>query len=259
MRYKGTAGDAAKVAAELGVDSVMTGRLSQIGDNLNISVQLIDVKAGKVLWAEQYDRKMSDLLATQREIATTITQKLELKLSGNDAKGITKKYTDNNEAYQLYLKGRFHWNKRDEESLRKAIEQFKAAADKDTSFALALVGLADSYAVLPYYSTAASSEVLPQAKIFATVRSRSTIRWVRLMLRSDTYTFNLGIGLKPRRNSNDRSSLIRTTERGIDGLDSYCSPGVVLMKLKLSISELSNLSRFRWSLTTILPRFIWRR
>ena len=168
MRYKGMAGDAAKVASELGVDSVMTGRLSQAGDNLNISVQLIDVKAGKVLWAEQYERRMSDLLATQREIATTIAQKLELKLAGNDTKGITKKYTDNNEAYQLYLKGRFYWNKRDEESLRKAIEQFKAAADKDPNFALALVGLADSYAVLPYYSVATSSEVLPQAKAFAT-------------------------------------------------------------------------------------------
>lgn len=168
MRYKGLAGDVAKVASELGVDAVMTGRLSQTGDSLNISVQLIDVKAGKVLWAEQYDRKMADLLATQREIATTITQKLELKLAGNEKKGITKKYTDNNEAYQLYLKGRFYWNKRDEENLRKAIEQFKAAADKDPNFALALVGLADSYAVLPYYSTASSGEVLPQAKAFAT-------------------------------------------------------------------------------------------
>ncbi len=168
MRYKGMAGDTAKVANELGVDAVMTGRLSQVGDSLNISVQLIDVQAGKVLWAEQYDRKMADLLATQREMATTITQKLELKLAGSETRGITKKYTDNNEAYQLYLKGRYYWNKRDEENLRKAIEQFKAAADKDPNFALALAGLADSYVVLPYYSTEASAEVLPQAKAFAT-------------------------------------------------------------------------------------------
>lgn len=90
MRYKGTASDAAKVASELGVDAVMTGRLSQIGDSLNISVQLVDAKAGRVLWAEQYDRKLADLLATQREIATTIAQKLELKLTGNETKGITK-------------------------------------------------------------------------------------------------------------------------------------------------------------------------
>jgi len=103
MRYKGLTGDAAKVASDLGVDSVMTGRLSQIGDNLNISVQLVDVRAGKVLWAEQYDRKISDLLATQREIATTITQKLQVKPSGEEP-GLTKKNTKNNEAYQAICK-----------------------------------------------------------------------------------------------------------------------------------------------------------
>jgi len=167
MRYKGKETGIAQIAKELEVDAVMSGRLVQRGDDLSISVQLIDSRSGKLIWAEQYDRNMSDLLATQREIATTITQKLQLKLSGEEI-GITKKYTNSNEAYQLYLKGRYYWNKRDEENLRKAIEQFKAAADKDPNFALALVGLADSYSVLPYYSTAASSEVLPQAKTFAT-------------------------------------------------------------------------------------------
>ena len=167
MRFKGSAGDIAKVAGELGVDAVMTGRLSQIGDSLNISVQLIDVKAGKVLWAEQYDRRMADLLATQREIAASIAQKLELKLAGSETKGITKKYTDNNEAYQAYLKGRTYWNRRTAENLSKAIEEFKLATDRDPNFALAYAGLADCYAILPEYAGTPASESLPKAKEYA--------------------------------------------------------------------------------------------
>ena len=90
----------------------------------------------KIIWAEQYDRKMSDLLATQREIATTITQKLELKLSGNEAKGITKKYTDSNEAYQLYLRGRYSFAKRTKDEMLRAIEYFRQAIKLDPKFAL---------------------------------------------------------------------------------------------------------------------------
>ena len=167
FRYKGKETDPQVVAKELGVDSVMTGRITQRGESLTISVNLVDTRNGKSLWGEQYERKMSEMLTTQREIASEITNKLQLKLSGAGEEKLAKKYTNNSEAYQLYLKGRFYWNKRDEENLRKAIEQFKAATEKDPGFALALVGLADSYAVLPYYSTDTSTEVLPQAKSFA--------------------------------------------------------------------------------------------
>src|ERR1700754_240241 len=166
MHYKGKGADLKTVAGELGVRSVMTGRVAQRGDNLTISVELVDVTNNKSLWGEQYERKMSDLLTTQREIAAAITQKLQLKLSGSET-GLTKKYTDNNEAYQLYLKGRFYWNKRDEQNLKKAIEQFKAAVEKDPNFALAFVGLADSYVLLPFYSNATASDVTPQAKAYA--------------------------------------------------------------------------------------------
>jgi serine/threonine protein kinase/tetratricopeptide (TPR) repeat protein len=167
MHYKGKGTDLKTVASELGVRAVMTGRVAQRGDNLTISVELVDATNNKSLWGEHYERKMSDLLATQREIAAAITQKLQLKLSGNET-GLTKKYTDSNEAYQLYLKGRFYLNKRDETNLRKAIEQFKAAVEKDPNYALAFVGLSDSYGLLPYYSNVPSNEVLPQAKGFAT-------------------------------------------------------------------------------------------
>ena len=167
MRYKGKETDVARIANELQVDAVMSGRLMQRGDDLSISVQLIDSRNNKLIWAEQYERKMSDLLATQREIALSIAQRLELKLSGGDSIGITKHYTNSNEAYQFYLKGRFYWNKRTGENLKKAIEQFQQAADKDSNFALAYSGLADCYSLLDEYAGIPSSETLPKAKAAA--------------------------------------------------------------------------------------------
>ncbi len=167
LRYKGSQSDVAAIARELEVDAVMSGRLTQRGDDLTVSVELTDARTKKLIWAEQYARKMSDLLATQREIASTVTQKLQLKLSGDETTGLTKRYTDDNEAYQLYLKGRFYWNKRTPESLKKAIEQFKAASEKDPNFALAYVGLADSYLVGLYSTRGKEKEVIPVAKAYA--------------------------------------------------------------------------------------------
>src|SRR5262249_19804628 len=150
FRYKGKDVDAEKIGNELGVDAVMSGRLIQRGEDLVISVDLIDVKNKKTLWGEQFQRKMSDLLATQTEIAAAIANKLQLRLSGNDSKGISKQYTTNNEAYQLYLQGRYFWNKRSSENLKKATDLLKAATEKDPNFALAYAGLADCY-VVSYY------------------------------------------------------------------------------------------------------------
>ena len=167
FRYKGKETDPQVVAKELGVDSVMTGRITQRGDNLTISVNLVDTRNGKSLWGEQYERKMSDLLATQREIATAITEKLQLKLSGNDAKGITKRYTESNEAYQLYLKGRFYWNKRTADGLRQSVVYFKQAIEKDPSFALAYSGMAEAYVLFPNYSVASPKDSMPLSKAAA--------------------------------------------------------------------------------------------
>ena len=167
FRYKGKDADAEKIGAELGVDAVMSGRLVQRGDNLTISVDLVDVRNKKTLWGEQFERKMSDLLATQREIAAAITEKLQLKLSGTDNKGITKQYTSSNEAYQLYLKGRYYWNKRTAENVKKSIELLTAATEKDPNFALAYAGLADSYVVASTYTGERASETMPQAKQYA--------------------------------------------------------------------------------------------
>jgi len=166
FRYKGKETDPQVVAGELGVDSVMTGRIIQRGDSLNISVNLVDTRRGKSLWGEQYERKMSELLQTQREIVAEITNKLKLRLSGENEQKLAKKYTDSSEAYQLYLKGRFYWNKRDPESLRKATEQFRAAAESDPNFALAYVGLADCYSLFQYFPGASDGDLL-QARVYA--------------------------------------------------------------------------------------------
>jgi len=167
FRYKGQSIDAEKIGNELGVDAVMSGRLTQRGDDLLISVDLVDVKNKKTIWGEQFQRKMSDLLATQSEIASAIADKLQLRLSGNDSQGMARQITSNNEAYQLYLQGRYFWNKRNSENLKKASELFTAATQKDPNFALAYAGLADCYAVSYYYVGERPREMMPLAKTFA--------------------------------------------------------------------------------------------
>lgn len=167
VRYKGKDTDITQIAKELEVDAVMSGRVSERGEDLTISVELVDARTKKIIWAEQYDRKMSDLLATQREIATTIAQKLELKLSGNEAKGITKRYTDNNEAYQLYLRGRYSFAKRTKEEMLRAIEYFRQAIKLDPKFALAHARIAETYASMPAYPYLSPKEAFPQAKAAA--------------------------------------------------------------------------------------------
>ena len=146
FRYKGKDIDPIKVGQELGVSAVLSGRIVQRGDRLTISADLVDVRNNRLLWGEQYDRKLSDLLATQREIAREIVDKLKLKVSGEE-KVLAKHYTESNEAYQLYLKGRFYWNKRTVEMNKKSIEYFNQAIEKDPSFALAYAGLADCYVI----------------------------------------------------------------------------------------------------------------
>jgi TolB-like protein/Flp pilus assembly protein TadD len=167
--YKNKEIDPIKVGNQLGVNAVLSGRIVQRGDSLTISAELVDVRYNKILWGEQYERKVSDLLATQREIAREIVDKLKLKVSAEE-KGLAKHYTESNEAYQLYLKGRFYWNKRTPEGLHKAINYFQQAIDQDPNFALAYSGLADTYALLGGPEAGgdmAPNEVLPKAKAAA--------------------------------------------------------------------------------------------
>ncbi len=167
FRYKGKETDAQKIGNELGVSAVLTGRIVKRGENLTISVELVDVRTNKLLWGEQYERKMSELLTTQREIAAEITNKLQLKLSGEGEQKLAKKYTDSNEAYQLYLKGLFHFANRTKEDVQKAIGSFQQATRLDPNFALAYVGISQSYSMMPSYSYLSPKEAFPQAKAAA--------------------------------------------------------------------------------------------
>jgi tetratricopeptide (TPR) repeat protein len=134
------------VAKALGVEAILTGTVTERGENLSISVELVHVSDKTHMWGEHYERKMSDVLAIQREITSEIVEKLKPKVSGDEQRA-AKHYTESNEAYQLYLKGRFYWNKRTAEALKKALEYFNQAIEKDPGFALAYAGLADCYVV----------------------------------------------------------------------------------------------------------------
>jgi serine/threonine protein kinase len=166
MRFKASTKDVVEIAKELEVDAVLSGRVMQAGDDLGISVQLIDARTNKLIWAEQYDRKMADLLATQREIATTLTQKMQLRLKG-DERGITKKYTNSNEAYQLYLKGKYHWARRTKDDLDKAIDSYKKAIEIDPNFALAYAAIAEAYNSMGKNPDVPPKDCIPLAKAAA--------------------------------------------------------------------------------------------
>ena len=164
FRYKGKEVDPREVARTLGVEAILTGRVSQRDDNLLINVELIRAEDKTQIWGEQYDRKATDLLSVQREIAREITSNLRLKLSGAEQGLVTKHYTENTEAYQLYLKGRFYLNKRTGDGTRKGIEYFKQALEKDPNYALGYAGLADAYFLLTTFGGTAPQESLPKSK-----------------------------------------------------------------------------------------------
>ena len=164
FRYKGKETDPLVIGKELGVRAVLVGRMMQRGDSVTISTELVDIRDNKQLWGEQYERKASELMSLQRDIASQIANNLRLTISGEAHNRMAKHYTDNPEAYQLYLKGRYYWNKRNAESLRKAADYFNQAIAKDPSYALAYSGLADVYNVLPGYSGATPQEANPKAE-----------------------------------------------------------------------------------------------
>jgi TolB-like protein/Flp pilus assembly protein TadD/predicted Ser/Thr protein kinase len=143
--YKGHQTDPRQVGRELHVDAVLTGRVSQRSDRLIIQADLVNIADGSQLWGEQYNRKLSDVTALQQEIAKDISGRLRLKLSGAEQQRLGKRPTEDAVAYQLYLKGRYLWNKRGIENIKKSIDYFNQAIDRDPNFALAYVGLADSY------------------------------------------------------------------------------------------------------------------
>ena len=163
FHYKGGDVDPQAAARALKVEGVITGRIVQRGDQLIISAELIDARTNRNLWGDQYERKLSDVLAVQEDITRAISSKLRERLSGETNKQATKGGTNDPEAYQLYLKGRFYWEKRTQESLEKARDYFNQAIEKDPNYALAYLGLADYYNVLPDYAPASVRDTAPKA------------------------------------------------------------------------------------------------
>ena len=164
FRYKGRETDPIAVGKALGVRAVLTGRLMHRGETMLISTELIDVRDNKQLWGEQYERKLADMLAVQREIAREITNNLRPTLSGVEHLRIARQQTGHAQAFQLYLQGRFFWNKRTPGDLEKAIQFFQEAIDKDPNYALAHSGLADTYALLTAYTNTSARDSMPKAK-----------------------------------------------------------------------------------------------
>ncbi len=125
--------------------AVLTGRIVQRGDNLIISAELTDLRDNKQIWGQQYNRRETDAFALQQEVSRDISETLRKQLTGEQQQRLAKRDTDSPEAYQLYLKGRYHWNKRTAADVRKSVVYFQQAIDKDPSYALAYAGLADAY------------------------------------------------------------------------------------------------------------------
>ncbi|MDX6306495.1 MAG: eukaryotic-like serine/threonine-protein kinase, partial [Blastocatellia bacterium] len=164
FRYKGKETNPQTIGKELNVQAILNGRVVQRGQELSLFVELIDVVLDKVVWSQQYNRRQSDLITLQSEIARDVSSKLKSKLSGADAAKVEKTYTTNPEAYQLYLKGKFYWNERTGESLKQAAELYRQAAEKDPNYALAYSGLAETYVLFSSYDVAPANDSMPQAK-----------------------------------------------------------------------------------------------
>src|SRR5437867_2291256 len=167
QHFKSTPDNLPQIAKQLGVTNILEGSVQKASDQVRVNVQLINALTDAHLWADTYDRKLTDIFAVESEIAKTIAETLQARLSGSEKSSIAKAPTANPEAYELYLKGRFFWNKRTGADLRKAIEYFNQAVAKDPNYALAYVGLSDSYLLLPNYGSTSSQEALPPARTAA--------------------------------------------------------------------------------------------
>ena len=168
-RYKGKSIDPPTVARELGVHTILTGRMLQRGDNLSVSAEFVDAEHDRVMWSKQYQWKVADVPSLQTQITQNITENLKMNLSGAQKSRLAQRPTENGEAYQLYLRGRFYWNKRTAEGVNKARGYFQQAIDRDPNYALAYAGLADCY-----YVTFFNNFTISQAESAAKSRAAAT-------------------------------------------------------------------------------------
>jgi TolB-like protein/Flp pilus assembly protein TadD len=167
VRYKRSPNNLREIATQLGVANVLEGSVQRTTDRVHVNVQLIKAASDAHLWAEAYDRKLTDIFAVESEIAKTIADTLQAKLTGSERNAMAARPTENMEAHELYLKGRFFWDKRTGENLKRSIDYFNQATAADPNYALAYVGLADCYLLLEDYAGAPADETYPKAKAFA--------------------------------------------------------------------------------------------
>ncbi|PYS64920.1 MAG: hypothetical protein DMF76_03870, partial [Acidobacteria bacterium] len=164
FRYKGREVEPQVVGNELNVQAILNGRVVQRANDLILYLSLVDTRTGNQIWGEQYNRKQADLISLQNEIGRDVLAKLRTKLSGADEQKVAKNFTQNAEAYQLYLQGRFFANKRTPQSIQKAIEYYQQAIAKDPNYALGYAGLSDGYGLLAYYSAAPAPAAFSKAR-----------------------------------------------------------------------------------------------
>jgi serine/threonine-protein kinase len=165
FRYRGKPVDCRALGRKLSVSAVLLGRVSQRGDQLMIGTELVDVQSGWLIWGEQFSHKLSEVLLIEAELSAKISEKLRSELAGKaNASATARRHTHSTEAYQDYLKGRYHWNKMTAEGLQRSIDYFKDALQKDPGFALAHAGLADSYCLLGFFDLLPPAEAMPKAK-----------------------------------------------------------------------------------------------
>jgi len=167
QRYKSSPNDLPEIAKQLGVANILEGSVQKSQDQVRVNVQLINAVTDAHLWGESFDRKLIDIFAVESEIAAKVADKLQAKLTGAEQHAISMQPTQNTEAYQLYLKGRYFWNKRTGPDLQKALDYFKQAINKDPSYALAYVGLGDSYILLSGFGAARPQDSFPLAEAAA--------------------------------------------------------------------------------------------
>jgi TolB-like protein/Flp pilus assembly protein TadD len=167
QRFKSAPDDLPAIAKQLGVTNVLQGSVQRSADEVRVNVQLVKGETDTHLWADTFDRKLTDVFQIESDIAKTIAEKLETKLTGSEEQAISAKPTADLEAHQLYLKGRYLWNRRTGENLKKALNYFQLAVDKDPDYALAYTGIADTCALFSVYGAGAPQEYLPRAKAAA--------------------------------------------------------------------------------------------
>jgi TolB-like protein/tetratricopeptide (TPR) repeat protein len=167
QRFKSAPEDLPQIARQLGVRNILEGSVQRVTDQVRVNVQLIRASTDAHLWADSYDRKMTDIFGVESEIAQAVADNMEAKLTGSEKHAMTKRPTENAGAHDLYLRGRFFWNKRTADDLQTALGYFEQAAQADQNYAVAYAGMADCYLLLPLYGNGAPADLYPKARTMA--------------------------------------------------------------------------------------------